>query len=91
MDQKVGGWVGIGYVRPVQFLDHLTVTTINLIFFGDSWKKTNKTILSSAEYPNLGGSRYCARDNPSKPAVTESLGKSYFGPDQNFVGDKFYL
>ena len=76
-------------------LKNVSGKTINLIFFGGSWKKTNKTnqhrILSSAEYPNLSGSRYCARDNPSKPAVTESLGKSYFGPDQTFVGDKFYL
>ena len=68
---------------------------IDLIFFQGSWKKTNKKnhhrILSSLEYPNLGGPCYCARDDPSKPAVTESLGKSYFGPDQHFDGDKFYL
>ena len=31
MDQKVGGVVGIGYLRPDQFLDYLTVIQI-LIF-----------------------------------------------------------
>ena len=36
MDQKVGGVVGIGYLRPDQFLDHLTVIITGVEVFDDA-------------------------------------------------------
>ena len=38
-----GGPVGIGYVRPVQFLDHLTVITIEIGETGKTREKREKT------------------------------------------------